>query len=76
MHTEVGWLGMITFLAAYGLVTNKKVDPGGYAYNAMNAVAAAAIAYSLLPVQAWPTIALEVCFILIAAYAIYKKART
>lgn len=73
MHTEIGWIGMITFLAAYALVANKKVDSAGYAYNSMNVAGAIAIAYSLLPLQAWPTIALEACFMAIGLYAIYKR---
>ena len=72
MHTEIGWFGMILFLLAYGLVANKKLDSAGIPYNAMNIIGAGAIAYSLLPVKAWPTIALELCFIAIGLVAIYK----
>lgn len=64
---------MIAFLAAYALVANNKVDSTGYIYNSMNVVGAIAITYSLLPLQAWPTIALEGCVMLIGVYAIYKK---
>jgi hypothetical protein len=72
-YTVIGWIGMITFLAAYALVANSKLKSTGVAYNAMNVVGAAAIAYSLLPLQAWPTIALEGCFVLIGLNAICKK---
>lgn len=72
-YTVIGWFGMVTFLVAYGLVANKKVESTGIKYNVMNMVGAAAIAYSLLPKQAWPTIALEGCFVLIGLWAIYKN---
>ena len=74
--TEIGWFGMVTLLVAYGLVANKRVDSTGLRYNAMNVVGAAAIAYSLIPLQAWPTIALEACFILIGLHAISSKVFT
>lgn len=64
---------MITFLAAYFLVANNKVVSTGVIYNGMNIVGATAIAISLLPFEAWPTIALEVCFVLIGLNAIRKK---
>lgn len=73
MHTAIGWVGMITFLVAYALVSTKKVDPSGYVFNSMNVVGAASIAYSLLPLEAWPTIALEACFVAIGLDAIRKK---
>ena len=72
-YTQVGWIGMILFLVAYYLVSSKKLDSSGVAYNVMNILGAATIAYSLIPVQAWPTIALESCFMVIGAQAIYKK---
>lgn len=71
MHNEMGWLGMILFLVAYGLVANKKLDSSGIPYNAMNIAGALAIAYSLLPMQAWSTIALEFCVTIIGLFAIY-----
>jgi len=73
MHTAIGWVGMITFLVAYALVSTKKVDPSGYVFNSMNVVGTASIAYSLLPLEAWPTIALEGCFMLVGLRTIYKK---
>ena len=74
-YSEAGWVGMITFLAAYYLVSSKKLDSSGVAYNVMNILGAAAIAYSLLPLQAWSTIALESCFMLIGTKTIVAKLR-
>lgn len=75
MHTEIGWAGMIIFLAAYALIANKKLASTGIAYNAMQILGAMAIAYSLLPARAWPTIVLELCFIAIGIGAIGKHLR-
>ena len=65
MYTEIGWFGMVTFLVAYALVALGKVQSTGIPYNLLNITGAASIAYSLLPAEAWPTITLEGCFILI-----------
>ncbi|MDD4803704.1 MAG: hypothetical protein PHN69_00840 [Candidatus Pacebacteria bacterium] len=73
MFTIIGWIGMILFLVNYVLVVYKKVEATGKAYNMIQVIAAAAIAYSLLPAQAWPTIILECFFILIGLTAILKK---
>jgi len=73
MHTAIGWTGMIMFLFNYALVANNKIDATGKLYNAVQVIAAAAIAYSLLPAKAWPTIVLECFFILIGLVAIFKK---
>ncbi len=63
---------MVILLVAYGLVTNRKVDSAGLVYNTLNVIGALAITYSLLPLRAWPTIALELCFILIGLVALRK----
>ena len=71
-YTVVGWVGMILFLLAYGLVSNEVVHSAGLEYNGLNVVGAIAIAYSLLPAKAWPTIVLEMCFVVIGLVAIAK----
>lgn len=71
-HNAVGWFGMVTLLVAYALVSGGVIVPTGYWYNAMNIVGGLTIAYSLLPVRAWPTIVLELCFVSIGLVAIVK----
>lgn len=75
MYTAIGWVGMITFLVAYGLVANDKLKSTGILYNMLNIVGAVCIAYSLIPVEAWSTIVLEGCFVLIGIRAIYKVVK-
>ncbi|MFZ2253200.1 MAG: hypothetical protein WAW13_03455 [Minisyncoccia bacterium] len=71
-YNAVGWFGMITLLVSYGLVSNGVIVPTGYWYNIMNIVGGLTIAYSLLPLRAWPTIVLELCFVSIGLVAIVK----
>jgi presenilin-like A22 family membrane protease len=71
-YAAIGWIGMILFLINYYLVSNKKVDASGIPFNAVQVIAAAAIAISLLPAQAWPVITLEVFFMMIGIKAIYQ----
>lgn len=73
MYTVIGWIGMILFLVNYALVAHEKIDAAGWRYNAIQVVAAAAVAVSLLPVQAWSTITLEGFFVLIGLRMVYKK---
>ena len=75
MHTAIGWAGMVLFLINYGMVANKKIEATGRCYNAIQVIAATAIAYSLLPSKAWPTIVLECFFIVIGLVAIFKGFR-
>ena len=64
---------MILFLFNYFAVSQGKMNAKGKIYNTLQIVAAAAIAVSLLPVKAWPTIVLEVFFVLIGMLALMKK---
>ncbi len=73
MHTAIGWIGMIAFLINYAMVANKKIDATGKLYNAIQVIAAAAIAFSLIPAQAWPVIVLELFFMAIGLVAIFRK---
>ena len=73
VYDLIGWVGMILFLINYALVSNGKIVATGKLYNSLQVVAAAAIAVSLLPAQAWPTITLEVFFMGIGLHAIFKK---
>ncbi len=72
----IGWVGMILFLVNYFAVSNKKIDPAGKLYNSIQIIAATAIAISLLPIKAWPTIVLEGFFIGIGFMAIFKKTKS
>ena len=76
IYTLIGWVGMILFLVNYFAVSNNKIDPTGKLYNLIQVIAAAAIAISLIPIRAWPTIVLEVFFIGIGLMAISKKNKS
>ena len=71
----LGWLGMITFLAAYyGISTNKlKVDDTLYHW--MNFLGAIAVSFSVFVKHAWPAFTLEVIWGAIALISLIKQYR-
>ena len=73
MYNVIGWFGMILFLVNYAAVASGKMQATGKLYNSLQVIAAGGIAYSLLPLQAWPTITLELCFIGIGLWTIFMK---
>jgi hypothetical protein len=75
MYTAIGWIGMILFLLNYAAVANGKIEATSRLYNAVQGIAAVAIAVSLLPAGtgAWPTIVLELFFVGIGLRAILKN---
>lgn len=73
VYTVCGWIGMILFIVNYALVANKKIEASGKLFNAVQVIAAVAVAYSLLPAKAWSTIALELFVMMIGLIAIFKK---
>jgi len=74
MYTAIGWIGMILFLLNYAAVANGKIKATSKLYNAIQIIAAVAIAISLLPGEGTlPTILLELAFVIIGLIAIFKK---
>ncbi len=66
----VGWLGAGGVLLAYALVSTGRVASASYAYQLLNLVGAAALAWNTLYYMAYPSTALNVVWALIAVYAI------
>jgi len=72
----LGWIGTALILFAYYLVSNKKMEGSSPAYQWMNLVGAVGLGTNVFYLQAWPAVALEVIWALIAVIALFKFRKT
>lgn len=66
LSTIAGWMGMMMILAAYYLVSTKKVTGESNLYQALNFVGAVCLIYNTLVQQAWPIMVLNIVWVIIA----------
>ena len=68
----LGWSGTILIIAAYYLVSNGKLPASGKLYQVLNLVGAVLLGVNVFYKQAWPAVALEAVWVLIAAVALIR----
>ena len=66
-----GWLGTIMILLAYALLTSNSIQASSIPYQAMNCLGALSIIYNTYKKKAFPPMALNIIWMLIALYGIY-----
>jgi len=71
----IGWLGMLTILAAYWLVSIKKITPTSNTYQFLNLVGAAFVIVNVAFHGAIPSVALNTIWFLIALFGLAKKQK-
>lgn len=69
-----GWSGMLLVLLAYFFLSVKKLKFNSIIYNLLNAFGGAGLVVSTFVTKSWPSVALNLIWIAIAAFSIYKKA--
>lgn len=67
----VGWIGMILVLAAYILLSLKKIE-NGKLYQILNFVASILMIIALYPKDAWFSVVLNVIWSIVALIALIK----
>ncbi len=67
-----GWIGMVLIVLAYYLVSNKKLDPAGKTYQWMNLAGCLGVGVNVFYQKAWPAVALEIVWGLIAITALIR----
>lgn len=72
----VGWAGTFLIVFAYFLVSSKKVDSGSKIYQTMNFLGAVGVGVNVLHQQAWPALALQVVWGIIAIIALTRKQKS
>ncbi len=69
----IGWVGTFLILLAYYLVSNKKVGAESRMYQAMNLIGAICMGINVFYQQAWPAVALQTIWGVIAIVSLVKK---
>ncbi len=71
-----GWVGMALVLGAYLLlVTSDKIDENSRAYQFMNIAGAIGLGINAYYSEAWPLVALNIAWLLIAIDSLIRKRR-
>ena len=71
----IGWVGTFLIVFAYFLVSYKKVDGSSKVYQAMNLLGAIGVGINVFHQQAWPAVALQIVWGIIAIFSLAKKQR-
>lgn len=69
----VGWVGTFLIVFAYYLVSTKKVDGSSKQYQLLNFFGALCVGTNVFYQQAWPAVALQVVWGIIAILTLLKK---
>lgn len=72
----IGWVGTAIIVLAYFLVSSKKVEGNSKLYQAMNLLGAACVGVNVFYQHAWPALALQFIWGIIAfisLFSIFKK---
>jgi hypothetical protein len=70
-----GWVAAVLILGAYCLLSFGKIQPRSWAYQGMNLVGSAGFIINCAWNGAWPSVALNVVWVGIAAYALRRNYR-
>lgn len=71
----VGWIGTCLIVLAYFLVSTKKVSGDSRLYQALNLFGAIGVGVNVFHQQAWPALALQVVWGIIAIIALLPKKK-
>ena len=72
----IGWIGTLLIVLAYFLVSNKKLSGSSKYYQLLNLLGAIAVGVNVFHQQAWPALALQVIWAIIAITSLFKKEQT
>ncbi len=71
----IGWVAMLMILYAYYLICQGKVTAKTLSYQLLNLVGASLFVINLAYFKAWPSVALNFIWALIAVSALYSKKK-
>lgn len=75
IYESIGLIGVALILVAYFLLQIRKLDQKGVPYSILNLLGAIFILISLIFDWNLPAFVIEVCWLLISAYGIYRATR-
>lgn len=71
----VGWVGTLLVIAAYFLISNKKIKGDNDLYEMMNLFGAIGVGINVFYQRAWPAVALQVVWGIIAIASFVKTRK-
>lgn len=71
----VGWIGTFLIVLAYFLISRKKVDGESKLYHLMNLLGAFGVGVTVFHQKAWPALALQIIWGIIAIVALVNGKR-
>ena len=69
--SAIGWLGALALLSAYSLLTIQRITVRQRAYVLLNAVGSLALVVNGTAHSAWPSVALNLAWLVIAAAGVF-----
>ena len=72
---SVGWVGTFLIILAYILVSTKKLEGNSPTYQLINLFGALGVGVSVFYQKAWPALALEIVWAIIAIAILMKRRR-
>jgi hypothetical protein len=70
---SIGWIGAISLLAAYALVSMRKLEGDSLAYQLLNMMGGAFLIVNSFHYKAFPSVAVNVVWIGIAIYTMTRR---
>lgn len=70
-----GWVGTFLIVFAYYLISYKKIDSSSKAYQGMNLLGAIGVGINVFHQEAWPAVALQVVWGIIAILSLMKHRK-
>lgn len=71
----IGWVGAVLLLGAFYLVSTEKVKPTNVWFQLANIVGALAVAVNSFALHAFPSVAVNIVWSVIAGCAIWKNTK-
>lgn len=72
LSQTIGWVGTSLIVIAYFLVSTKKVQGNSSTYQVLNLLGAIGVGFNVFVQHAWPTLALESIWAVIAIVSLLK----
>jgi len=76
IYTIIGWVGATLIILAYFLLSTKKLKSDSIIYSLLNLFGGVGILISAFYAGLWPVVVLNIFWIGIAIFSIYKKIKT
>ncbi len=70
-----GWLGVVMVLAAYALVSARRIEGDALLYQALNIVGAALLIVNSFYYHAYPSVGVNIVWIGIGAYTLLRQKK-